>query len=327
MKNGSLIPRVFFILGLLCAPALSDVPESKDHPLITRYPGSEIIDYHEKNYDGMDVPSGKVITSREGKYVWSNSQKAEGKYTRIRYKVPAGRNSLEVFRNYQQAIQKGEGKILYQCSLGECDNLSFFLFTSTDGVVSGNRVREYFLSASLPGPTGTAYLRLYVTENLNWSPESQPQTLRVEKGQCVVQIEVLETREMEAGLVVVSAAAMKKSIMETGRVVLYNLYFDTGKAEIKPESKATLDEIGQLLGNEPNLRLLVVGHTDTVGTFPANQDLSLRRAQAVVAILAGEYKADPKRLMSAGVGFASPVATNRTEQGRAKNRRVELVEF
>jgi outer membrane protein OmpA-like peptidoglycan-associated protein len=327
MKTGNLIPRTLFTMGLLCAPAWSDVPNSKDHPLITRYPGSEIIEYLEKNFDSMDVPAGKVITTREGKYAWSSSQQVEGKYTRIRYKAPAGRNSLEVFRNYQQAIQKSEGKTLYQCSLGECDNLSFFLFTSADGVVSGNRAREFFLSASLPGTTGTSFLRLYVTENLNWPPEGQPQPIKVETGQCVVQLEVLETREMEAGLVFVNAAAMQKSIAETGRVALYNLYFDTGKAEVKPESKATLDEIGQLLKGNPNLRLLVAGHTDTVGTFPVNQDLSLKRAQAVVAILTGQYGIDPKRLVPAGVGFASPVATNRTEPGRARNRRVELVEF
>jgi outer membrane protein OmpA-like peptidoglycan-associated protein len=149
----------------------------------------------------------------------------------------------------------------------------------------------------------------------------------VEKGQVVVQLEVLEAKTMETGLVSVDAQAMKKAIVETGRVALYGIYFDTGSAVVKPESKAALDEIGKLLKTETAMRVMVVGHTDTVGAWAVNQDLSLKRAQAVAAALVAQYGIAASRLQAAGVGFASPVASNRTEQGRAKNRRVELVEF
>jgi outer membrane protein OmpA-like peptidoglycan-associated protein len=104
------------------------------------------------------------------------------------------------------------------------------------------------------------------------------------------------------------------------------LFFDTGKADVKPES-AGLAEIIKLLNGEPSMRLLVVGHTDTVGSQAANQELSLRRAQSVVDALVAGQGVEARRLQAAGVGFASPVATNRSEQGRAKNRRVELVEY
>jgi outer membrane protein OmpA-like peptidoglycan-associated protein len=307
--------------------AQSDIPGSKDHPLVSRYAGSTIIDYLEKNYEGADVPAGPVITTPAGKYAWKSAERAEGRYTRIRYRGPAGRNSLEVFRNFQAPLVKEGFKTLYACDLAACGNLSFFKFTSEDGVVSGNRAQEHFMSAKLARNGGVAYVLLYVTENQNWPPEAQPARARVDKGLAVVQLEILETKSMDSGLVSVDAQAMKKSILETGRVALYGLYFDTGSAVLKPESKAALDEIGKLLKSEPSMRVLVVGHTDTTGSWAANQDLSLKRAQAVAAALAGQYGIPAARMQAAGAGFASPVASNRTEEGKARNRRVELVEF
>jgi outer membrane protein OmpA-like peptidoglycan-associated protein len=294
--------------------------------VITRYPGSMIIDYLEKNYEGVDVPTGPVIT-KDGKYQWKSSERAEGRYTRIRYRGPAGRNSLEVFRNFQTALKEAGFQTLYACDLAACDNLSFHKFTSVDGVLAGNRAQEHFVSARLSGAEGTVYAQVYVTENLNWPPEGQPAGRRVDKGLAVVQLEISETKSMDAGLVTVNADAMKKAIVETGRVALYGLFFDTGKADVKPESKPALAEIVKLLNGEPSMRLLVVGHTDTVGSPQVNQELSLRRAQSVVDSLVKGHGIDPERLQAAGVGFASPVATNRNEQGRAKNRRVELVEY
>lgn len=312
-----------FALPLAAQP---DVPGSHDHPLVTRYAGSTIIGFLEKNYEALEIPNGPVITTRDGKYAWTSAERPEGKYTRIRYRGPAGRNALEVFRNFQAPLLKAGFKPLYSCDLAACDNLSFFKFTSADGVLSGNRAQEHFMSARLTNGGANAYVLLYVTENHNLPPEAQPSATRVERGLAVVQLEILETAAMDTGLVSVDAQAMKKAILESGRVALYGIYFDTGSAVIKPESKPALDEIVTLLKTAPNLRLLVVGHTDTVGAFASNQDLSLKRAQSVVAVIA-QYGIASSRLQPAGVGFAAPVASNRTEQGRAKNRRVELVEF
>ncbi len=326
--NHRLVGALGIVLSLAAgrATAQGDVPGSKDHPLITRYPGSTIIDYLDKNFEGVDVPTGPVIT-KDGKYQWKSSERAEGRYTRIRYRGPAGRNSLEVFRNFQTALKDAGFQTLYACDLAACDNLSFHKFTSADGVVSGNRAQEHFVSARLAGGEGTVYVQVYVTENLNWPPEGQAAGRRVDKGLSVVQLEVSEVKSMDSGLVTVNADAMKKAIAETGRVALYGLFFDTGKADMKPESKPALDEIIKLLNGEPTMRLLVVGHTDTVGSPQSNQELSLRRAQSVVDTLVKGRGIDAGRLQAAGVGFASPIATNRTEQGRARNRRVELVQY
>lgn len=125
--------------------------------------------------------------------------------------------------------------------------------------------------------------------------------------------------------VVADAAALKQGLAAEGRVALYGLYFDSGKAVVKPESEPTLVQLVKLLKQEARLSVFVVGHTDTDGSLEANQKLSADRAAAVVATLTARG-IDAKRLKSAGVGPHSPVATNRTAEGKAKNRRVELVE-
>lgn len=124
----------------------------------------------------------------------------------------------------------------------------------------------------------------------------------------------------------VNADALAKEITRTGHVAIYGIYFDTGKADVKPESEPTLKEIAKLLQQNPELKLYVVGHTDNVGTLTSNMDLSLRRAESVVKTLISKYGIDTKRLHPVGVGPLSPVASNKTEEDHAKNRRVELVE-
>jgi OOP family OmpA-OmpF porin len=117
-----------------------------------------------------------------------------------------------------------------------------------------------------------------------------------------------------------------KEISEKGKASIYGIHFDTGKTEIKPESEATLKEVSKLLSQNPNLKLYIVGHTDNVGEFDYNMKLSQARAESVVKELTSKYGIAPDRVMPFGVGPLSPVVSNKTEDGRAKNRRVELIE-
>ena len=126
--------------------------------------------------------------------------------------------------------------------------------------------------------------------------------------------------------VVASADAFSKDIRATGHAAVYGIYFDTGKSVIKPESAAALGEIAKLLKADPALKVHVVGHTDSVGTVEANMALSLDRANAVVRDLVANHGIAAARLKPAGVGPLAPVSSNRTDEGKAKNRRVELVE-
>jgi len=132
-------------------------------------------------------------------------------------------------------------------------------------------------------------------------------------------------REIMKQEMVANAEAMGSDINSTGHVALYGIYFDSGKAEIKPESDGSLDQISALLKNNASLKLYVVGHTDNVGTIDANMKLSKDRADAVINALITRYGIPAVRLKSYGVASLAPVTSNDTEEGRAKNRRVELV--
>ena len=130
---------------------------------------------------------------------------------------------------------------------------------------------------------------------------------------------------METGLVKVDADALASEIDRTGHASIYGIYFDTDKAAVKPESEQALGEIAKLLEKRPDLKLYVVGHTDSVGSLDYNKDLSVRRAREVVKVLTGNYGVAGSRLRGEGVGPLVPVLANTTDGGRAKNRRVELV--
>jgi outer membrane protein OmpA-like peptidoglycan-associated protein len=132
-------------------------------------------------------------------------------------------------------------------------------------------------------------------------------------------------RESMAQKVTADADSMALEIGNTGRVALYGIYFDFDKSDLKPESKPTLGEIAKLLNQDPSLKLYIVGHTDNVGEIGYNMILSQARAEAVVKTLTGGYGIDAGRLKAYGVGPLAPVASNNTDEGRAKNRRVELV--
>jgi OOP family OmpA-OmpF porin len=144
-------------------------------------------------------------------------------------------------------------------------------------------------------------------------------------GRTAVVVGIVERTAMDRGMVTVDAAAMSSAIRSAGHVALYGIYFDTGKAELKPASTAALGEIATLLQREPTLTLLVVGHTDSTGEYAGNLLLSDRRAHAVIQALTTTHGVAASRLQAAGAGMMAPVASNQTEDGRAKNRRVELV--
>lgn len=138
------------------------------------------------------------------------------------------------------------------------------------------------------------------------------------------RITIVEKETMKQE-VVADAAAMGNDISATGHVPVYGIYFDTGKSEIKPESDAAIAEIAKLLKSKGSLKIYVVGHTDNVGSFDANMKLSKDRAASVVKELSGKYGIAAARLKPYGVASLSPVASNDTADGKAKNRRVELV--
>ena len=120
---------------------------------------------------------------------------------------------------------------------------------------------------------------------------------------------------------------LKEQLDEAGRIVTHGILFDSGSDKIKAESYKTLADIGQLLTESPALRLSVEGHTDSDGADQANLTLSENRAKSVRSYLMETFKIDGARLESKGLGETKPIDTNDTPEGKANNRRVELVKI
>lgn len=136
---------------------------------------------------------------------------------------------------------------------------------------------------------------------------------------------IVEKQAMQQDIVA-DATALKGGLAQDGHIVVPGIFFDFGKSEVKPESEAALKEIAKLLQADPAMKVWVVGHTDYVGSADSNVTLSNARAAAVIRSLTTQMGVDPKRLAPYGNGPYAPLASNKTDEGRARNRRVELVQ-
>jgi OmpA-OmpF porin, OOP family len=308
MRVAGIMLLLVVCAGFGAAQQNRDAEGSKDHPLVSRYPGSFIRQYVHKEFDEFELPLGPVSNGK-----FTKTQHLEGKLTFIWYETPADRSHLEVFRNFESALKQAGFETLFTCTKAQCGNDGVTLYTNLpdEGWSDGSQIR--YLSAKLARPEGDAYV-----------------SLDVQNGGCGncppwLYLYVLETKPMESGLVKVDAASLAGDISRTGHASVYGIYFDTGKAEVKPESDPALTEISRLLQQDPKMKLYVVGHTDNQGTLEMNMDLSRRRAAAVAQALTARHGVAVARLSPQGDGPTAPVASNDTEEGRAKNRRVELV--
>jgi outer membrane protein OmpA-like peptidoglycan-associated protein len=312
----------------LVATKAADVPGSKDPAGMKRYEGSEIIGYRQPKFDEFLVPLGPPTEVTTPKY--AKSIPAEGLVSFYTYLAPIGRTNTEVIRNYKQEFQRMGLTTLYE--KGTADPGWFgpgFHQVARDSdigdILSYNQDQERVLVGKSKDSTPTYYY-VFVTV---FRDGNMPDRLRAEmvKGRAIAQIVVVAPEKMESKMVFVNADEMSKSIADSGKVALYGVNFDTDKDSLRADSQPTLQEIAKLLTENPKLRIQVVGHTDNQGTPEYNLDLSRRRAASVVRALTSSYGVPAGRLSSFGCGPYSPVASNDSDDGKAKNRRVELVKW
>jgi len=216
-------------------------------------------------------------------------QTVEGDTTTLRYfyeNAEKQPSPLQLIRNYQNAVKQIGGTVLYERLPKEGDGGETTLKVTTGGKDVWVKVIPDIFGAP------TQSYQLVITEVASMAQ-------------------------------VVSANELLQELNKNGFVALY-INFDTGKAELKQDGVAAVKEIATLMKSNPTLKLSVEGHTDNVGDAASNRKLSEARAKSVTtAIVASGVEA--ARLSAAGFGQDKPVADNRTEEGRAKNRRVELV--
>ena len=332
---------------------IADIEGSTDHPILKRYTGSFIVAYQRKGYDEFTFPLSKLLKGERSNhylpYTPEQVKTVEGPYTRLVYLMPTDRSPLEVIRNYQDEILDQGGNVLYDCKREECGgdkqrgishaggkgsnvdgSLAMFLrprdrlgledYTQGWCALTAGIMDQRYLVAELPEVGTYISIQTYTIRDFHYTNCS------AFVGRTVAVVDIVDGKPREKNMVTVEAGDMAQQISATGSVSLYGIFFDTNSASVREDSDATLKEIAKLFQQQPDLNLLVVGHTDNEGAFVYNMNLSQNRAQSVVDELSATYGVSPERLVPVGVSYASPVSSNSTAEGQALNRRVELVE-
>jgi outer membrane protein OmpA-like peptidoglycan-associated protein len=323
------------ILLLLTPASAADLPGSKDPDGFRRFEGSEIIHYatspHEEYY--LARGEGSIGAGFE------KAERVEGSIVRVVYKAPLGTTSLEIFRDYEHMLAGLGFEETFKLDTGALHALSAKEFQQRFYFQSDYAARkdqadtpfqdaknQYYLTARLARSGQTVNVAVYVAESdgLDWQEPGLERPIVIRLGQPVIGLDVISSGEADPRMVVIKANDMAKALTDTGKIDIYGIYFDTDKTDLKPESKSTLEEVAKLLKADPSLRLEVAGHTDNTGAPAHNMQLSAGRAGAVVNALVTTYGVERARLQAKGYGDGKPVASNDSDQNRAKNRRVEL---
>lgn len=305
---GMLAAAAMMVLVTARVEAQDEAAGARDYPGLGRFAGSVATAYEVKAFDSLKV---QAKAFRGDKPV--DQRALEGKTTRIAYRAPEGASLLEVFRNFTIKANAAGFATLLDCETDQCGGMPF-----------AGAVEVFPLPAMWLDGFGYRYFSGRKPAGAS-SPETYVSIVAsTNNGFVYVQVSAVEIGAMADKMV--DASKMAKGLAENGHIALYGIYFDTAKADVKPESAPTLAEIAKLLKANPSLKTVyVVGHTDSQGAFDYNMALSRQRADAIVAALVSKHGVAAARLKSAGVGFLAPVGSNATEAGQALNRRTELV--
>jgi OOP family OmpA-OmpF porin len=324
--------------GLFVAATMAgaaDLPGSKDPEGFRRFEGSEIIHY------GASPNEQYVLARGEGAVGvgFEKQERVEGSAVRVVYKAPLGTTSAEIFRDYRKMLAelgfeetfKLDSGALYALSAKDFQQRFYFQADYAarkdhEDTPFQDADNQYYLTARLVKDGQAVNAAVFVAESggLEWREPGVKQPIVIRLSQPVIGVDVISSRQADYRPVEIKAPEMAKALSATGKIDIYGIFFDVDKTELKPESRATLDEVANLLKSDPSLKIEVAGHTDNTGGADHNMKLSLGRAAAVVNALVDTYGIDKTRLQPKGYGDTKPVAPNDSDQARAKNRRVEL---
>jgi OOP family OmpA-OmpF porin len=292
-----MLKRATFALLLAALPVQAQMLEVEPYSGSEERPGDRVDEAFGTAQRVTGFVDGAVLT-----------EPFEGRVSLRRYENPPDKSTLEILENYRQALE-AKGLVLDWTCAGraECGNQSDGGWRSRNGMNLGIGSDVRYLTGTMSFEGAVVHVSVGVEAKNHY-------------------VQVLQAKAMATGQVTVTKAeAMAAAIDATGRIALDNIYFDFGSAVLLAESDAALVEIGRLLTDRSELQVYVVGHTDSVGSLDANLALSRARAEAVIAALESRFGVAAGRAVPAGVGPLAPVASNATDQGRALNRRVEIV--
>ena len=321
------------LLVALCASSLlfitpyvlgEDVKGAHDHPAVSRFTGSTIISFHEDAFDTSPLPAGAIDGSS-----FSRTKDASGKVTRIAYVAPSGKTTAEIIANYASALAKAGFGTFFRCESGQeehgCGGMNFSQAYVAPLLNSNPSDRNQLISSLYAVDGDARYIGVELKRPNNTIDVG---VMAVKNGDdpAGILVTVVEKSNMPTDQVTVDADAMSKGLAADGKIALYGLTFDTDSAKLTAASDPTLKQMSDLLHKQPNLKVYIVGHTDDSGTLAHNLTLSQQRAESVVKALTTTYGIAANRLAAKGLASYAPVASNHSDAGKAKNRRVELVE-
>ncbi len=326
MKKSLVIMIVIaFIVGLFAnGQYLKAEDKKEEHPALSRYKEAEMVAYLQQDYVSYVLGTGLQERKDEdfrGKHRYFSSYiDLEGKLTRIQYQVPIEEGIFKVFKNYESALEEAGYQILFTTSEKE----SSWPFWNEDvyhhewgiNALRGGGFKKPF------GRDGFRFIAakgLYKGNNIYFAI-----FINNDGDHVLITQDVIEVNPMESGLV--TAKKIEDNMKLDGFVSIYGIHFDTDKWTIKEDSRPALEEIAEFLNSHQEDKYYIVGHTDSVGDFSYNKNLSEKRAQAVMNELIAEYGVDKNQIEAYGVASLSPVTSNATDAGKARNRRVEIVE-
>ncbi|NVJ51405.1 MAG: OmpA family protein [Gammaproteobacteria bacterium] len=289
--------------------AKKDIEGAQDHPLISRYQGAALVDYAQFGYEEVAMPLVPAKAKKPNDVV---SAKGEAQF--FRYSTAEGVSLTEVVKSYQSAFSNQQFEILFQCAVSECGR-HMESFIESDKVFKGINVNTF---GDMPvyvvrhaSEFGNTFVLVTFTDWKNYVD--------------VYQIVVRE-QAVNADKVAINTDYLAKQINANGKVALYGIHFNHDSDTLTDDSIAPLAVIADFLKQNTDLSVYVVGHTDASGTEEYNSTLSLQRARAITEKLVKEFGVARSRLTPKGVGNLVPVASNKIDEGKQLNRRVELVE-
>ena len=320
---------MFFVAAVLMttfslyAQRTTDIQGSKDHPLVSRFTGAVIEFYKETKWGSYKLP-----VDDNGKIDWKKPKELEGKVTRIQYTVSPDNNSEFVLQNYKSAFKKAGFIVLISIAneeLGESDRPHTWgdKYYATGGYYNGLNNGKFGMGIGLPIWKNN---HAFIAAKINQGGKDIYAVIYavVDEKYTLITEDIVEVEAVETGMV--SAENISKAILSSGHIAVYDILFESGKSEIKQESSAALKNIAEYMNSNAAKKFFIVGHTDNTGNFEAAIILSENRAKAITNELVTKYGVKPEQLKARGVASLAPIESNLTKEGRAKNRRVEIVE-
>jgi outer membrane protein OmpA-like peptidoglycan-associated protein len=238
-------------------------------------------------------------------------------------------------------ITRMPGSTIHSCENKEYEQVKMPVGKNKDGEVTEKTLEGEFHSWDYGTREGVSEIQVFRNfetalkqAGMKIVYEDSPGTITANKGDTWYWLQnsgsyyyqtLLTVKSMQQE-VTADASSIADELSKSGHIALYGIHFETAKATILPDSETVLAEVAKMLQQNPDVKVSIEGHTDNVGSAAANQTLSEKRAQAVVAWLSS-HGIEGSRLNAKGWGASKPVDDNATEDGRAKNRRVELVKI